>query len=101
MLLIQLSRKQDVENPSGRNFVTVGMILVNLNKVFFACSLFQNMKLLKAVVQTEKLPIKVKSDVRRTLDGIFTNRFLLFQIDLLLLHIYYTFYNAIAWSGPC
>ena len=49
-------------------------------------ALVQNMKLLKAVVQTEKLPIKVKSDVRRTLDGIFTNRFLLFQIELLLLH---------------
>jgi len=49
-----LIHPEDVENPSGRNFVTVGMILVNLNK-------------------TEKLPIKVKSDVRRTLDGIFTN----------------------------
>lgn len=48
----ELTSPQEVENPGG--FVTIGMILVNLNK-------------------TEKLPNKLKSDVERTFDGIFAH----------------------------
>ena len=80
---------QEVESPRGRQFVTIGMIIVNLNKVKFAkqdkldemlrlaVNLIQN-RSNREIFQTERLADKLKSDIERTLDGIFAHRFLLF-----------------------
>ena len=79
---------QEVESPRGRQFVTIGMIIVNLNKVefaktswmtcfFLAVNLVQN-RSNGGIFQTERLADKLKSDIERTLDGIFAHRFLLF-----------------------